>query len=156
MHTYYRIIHARHRSNPLGYGNSGARWNSRGIDLIYSSNSISLIHVEWLSIKGPAVLKSSWLLVTIEIDVKPFTVVVEDLPSNWIQSPNIKTTQKLGDMWSKGSVSLALKVPSARLPIIAFPKEHNLLLNAHHREFLRKVKIKELSKLNFNVNEWAG
>jgi RES domain-containing protein len=153
--AYYRIIHARHNTNPLGYGNLSARWNSEDTGILYFANSISLAHTEWLSIKGPAVLASTWLLITVEIDTKPFSMMVEDLPSDWIQNPPSRATQKLGDIWAKELMSLALKVPSARLPLVAFPKEHNLLVNPHHNEFSKKVKLKKLTKLNFNVNKWA-
>jgi len=156
MYTYYRIIHARHRKDPLGYGNSAARWNSRGTEIIYCASSISLVHTEWLSIKGPAVLKTDWLLVTIGIGSKPFSVVVNDLPGNWSRRPPVRATRKLGDIWTKEKISLALKIPSARLPSKAFPNEHNLLLNPHHHDFRLKVRGIDIAKLSFNLNEWAG
>ena len=155
MPLYHRIIHARHKSNPLGYGGGGGRWNSKGTGILYFANSISLAHTEWLSIKGPAVIASKWLLVTVQIDTKPFSIMAEDLPSDWIQNPPSRGTQKLGDIWTKETMSLALKVPSARLPLIAYPDEHNLLINPLHPDFTKTIVLKELTELNFNVNKWA-
>ena len=156
MPPYYRIIHEKHRSNPLGYGQMAARWNSKGVGIIYCANTISLVHTEWLSIKGPAVIDSLWLLVTLEIDNDIFTVEIQDLPKNWCQIPPINETRKIGDIWSKELISLGLKVPSARLPIIAFPEEHNLLLNPNHPNFHKRVNLKRLTELNFNLNKWSN
>jgi hypothetical protein len=54
------------------------------------------------------------------------------------------------------NTSICLKVPSARILLKAYPREHNLLINPLHPNLLGEVKVVSVDDLFFNLNEWAS
>lgn len=155
MAEYYRLLARKHIENPLGYGLGGARWNVRGMPMIYAGSSIAIITSEFLSIKGAAVVKESWSLVTYSIENDPPYLETDLLPIDWDSRPHPISTQEFGRTWARGNSSVCLKVPSARILLKAYPKEHNLLINPLHPKLHKKVKVLSVDDLHFNLNEWA-
>jgi RES domain-containing protein len=155
MASYFRIIQRRLATNPLGYGMGGARWNPRGIPVIYAGSSVSIITTEFLSIKGSAVVAAEWSLVTLTIGGSTPEVEVKSLPKDWDARPYPLSTQEFGRQWSRLKSSVCLKVPSARIPLKAYPAEHNLLIDPLHPGFIKEVLIASVDNMFFNLNEWA-
>lgn len=155
MPNYFRIIQRRLAGSPLGYGSGGARWNPRGVPVIYAGSSVSIITTEFLSIKGSAVVESEWSLVTLAVSQPPPQLDVKSLPIDWDARPHPLSTQEFGRQWTRLKSSVCLKVPSARIPLKAYPSEHNLLIDPLHPAFMREVVVLSIDSLFFNLNEWA-
>jgi RES domain-containing protein len=155
MPQYYRIIKRKYAGTPLSAGAGGARWNTRGVPLIYAGSNVSLVHLEFLCIKGGTVLMDTWSLVTLELPSDSPNLELEMLPTEWDSRPYPRSTQLFGRTWVQENISVALKVPSARLPIVSYPSEHNLLINPQHPNFTQEVHVKSIVDLYFNLNEWA-
>lgn len=108
--------------------------------------------MELLSIKGTAVTQSSWKLIELEVNGAIPELDADQLSSDWKNRPHPLSTQELGTGWAKGMISLALKVPSCRIPLARYPEEHNLLINPFHPDFLKNIKIKQELDVSFEVN----
>src|SRR5690606_11561059 len=115
--AYFRLIEDLPGRTPLGYGLGGGRWNNFRTPMIYACNYSALNFLELLSIKGPVVSTSSWLLVHMDIAVEIPALSVDDLPDNWRDRPYPYTTLEFGTQWAKRKVSPVLKVPSCRIPV---------------------------------------
>jgi len=152
---YYRIIQRHHATAPLGYGNAAGRWNLRNVPVLYACSTVSLSMTEYLCIKGTSLLTTKWSLATYEVDQEIPMLEKDTLPVEWDSRPHPLTTQLFGDGWVRNKTSVGLKVPSARLVLSAYPREHNLLLNPFHPDFLKRVKVKRVEDLYFHLNEWA-
>ena len=136
----------------LGFGPGSGRWNPYGIPLVYTCSHTSLNFLELLSIKGPIVSMAEWSLIQIEIEEDLPYLDIDDLPNDWNRRPYSKNTQAIGNYWAKQQDSYGLKVPSCRIPLINYPKEHNLLINPLHPEFIEKVKLIEETEVSFAIN----
>jgi RES domain-containing protein len=152
---YFRIIKREHIKSPLGYGNMAGRWNQRNVPMIYACSSVSLSMTEYLSIKGTQVLSTEWSLITYSIDIEIPNLEKESLPIEWDSRPYPLTTQLFGSSWIRSQASVCLKVPSARLLLSVYTKEHNLLINPFHPDFIKTVTINNIEDLYFHLNEWA-
>lgn len=53
---------------------------------------------------------------------------------------------------TKQQDSIALKVPSCRLPLVNYPLEHNLLINPLHPDFAKKVTFIKETEVSFAIN----
>jgi RES domain-containing protein len=151
MVEYFRLIHRKHRDTPLHYGTHGARWNPRGVLVLYAASSVSLVMTEFLSLIGSAVLQSDWALITLGIRSDPPFVEVNSLPHDWNEMLYPISTQQFGKQWVSSKTSVCIKVPSVRIPILAYPKEHKLLINSHHPEFSREVVVLSVDDIQFNM-----
>lgn len=149
---YFRLVEKRAGRSPIGYGTPPGRWNFRGTPIIYACNQISINFVELMSIKGSAVMLSEWQLVTLSIQVDIPHVLQESLPADWADRPYPFSTQKFGSAWAEKHISPFLKVPSARLPLIAYPAEHNLLINPLHEEAFKNIQVVDVSPVSFALN----
>jgi RES domain-containing protein len=111
----------------------GGRWNSPGVAVVYTAQSLSLAQLELLvHLEAEAVLRGHWRYFA--VDVAPRVIIAceswIDLPPDWAAWPAPAATQAIGDRWIAESVSVALSVPSA-----VTPGERNLLLNPAHPEY---------------------
>jgi len=150
---YFRLYEDLDGHEPLGYGPKGGRWNNNNIPVIYCCNTRSLTMFETYCIAGPAVANGKFILAEIEIKAPLPSVVIEDLPENWRLRPHLRGTKELGSFWANNKQSLCLRVPSARLPISCFPDEHNLLINPFHPDFIKSLKVLNMEKVQFAINE---
>ncbi|MCC7276845.1 MAG: RES family NAD+ phosphorylase [Chromatiaceae bacterium] len=117
----------------------GGRWNSPGVAVAYTAQSLSLAQLELLvHLEAEAVLRGHWRYFA--VDVAPRTIMAceswIDLPPDWAAWPASAATQAIGDRWIAESVSVALSVPSA-----VTPGEYNLLLNPAHPEYAAAVLV---------------
>jgi RES domain-containing protein len=136
--TAWRIVKLKYAKS--AFDGSGARkhsgrWNSPGTAIVYTSQSQSLAVLEMLvHLDGPAVLQS-YVLIPVEITKALVRdVSIPDLPQNWRAFLAPQSLKQIGDDWARAAPSVALKVPSALLPM-----ESNFLLNPNHSDFKKLV-----------------
>ncbi|MGB5944018.1 MAG: RES family NAD+ phosphorylase [Leeuwenhoekiella sp.] len=118
----------------------GARWNPKGVEMIYTSESRALCLAEVLVHLPLTKLKWDYVLLTIEIpdELDPEEIYQNTLPPQWKDFPlNQIITQRLGMDFVKRNKSLLLKVPSA-----VVDGDFNYLINPAHDQFER-VQVKE-------------
>jgi RES domain-containing protein len=134
----YRLSKSRYSADLTGKGaeKSGGRWNSKGVAMVYTSNSRALCTAE-VAVHIPlGILPADYELVTLEI---PWDSVeeanIKDLPSDWRSFPHPDSTQKLGDSFVREGKFLVLKVPS-----VVVQGEYNFLINPKHKS-AAKVRV---------------
>ena len=117
---------------------AGGRWNSPGVAVVYTSESVALGMLELLvHIHSEEVLRR---YVTIEVlfdDSLVKAVSLAALPRNWRKSPPPAALRRIGDEWSAAGESAVLRVPS-----VVVPSGWNFLLNPAHADF-GKIAIGE-------------
>ncbi|TAF45766.1 MAG: RES domain-containing protein [Sphingobacteriales bacterium] len=126
---------------------SGGRWNSKGVALLYTSDSRALCTAE-IAVHTPlGIMPTNYQIISIEIpensDIEQLTI--SSLPYNWRSFPHSYATQEIGNNFVKAAKFLILKVPSAIVQ-----GEFNYLINPMHKNF-KKIKI--ISILSFNFDE---
>ncbi len=149
--VYYRIYEYIENRTGLGFGQNGARWNHHGTPLIYAASSVALAMMEMLSIKGSAVTQGKWILAHIDVPEELPKLGTQQLPEDWNFRPPTRTTKDFGTHWAERKSSVALQIPSARIPLTAYPAEHNLLINPLHPEFAVFVKLIKDEEIPFYV-----
>jgi RES domain-containing protein len=139
----YRIAGEKHsawESAVSGYGawRFGARWNSPGQYLVYTSETQTLAAFETLVHCDELGFRQSRMVVTLEIpDDAVLQLNLADLPENWIDMPYSQAARAIGDAWLLEQASVGLSVPSVIFPQAA---ERNVLLNPAHPDFSRLVQ----------------
>ena len=136
LYRLSRDIHGKVLSGK-GASISGGRWNSPGIEIIYTASNRSLAMAEIAVHFSLATLPAGYMMMTIYVpdSVSIAEVDSKTLPEGWNQFPPIKQTQVIGDQFiTEGNICL-LKVPSA-----VTQGDFNFLINPRHPEF-RKIKI---------------
>lgn len=133
----YRISNAAYSDDISGTGAkiNGARWNSKGVPALYTSQFISLAILEMLvntNFKDYAIPLD---LMYIHFPEKPSLAVIDlkNLKNNW--TTDLEYTRYIGDEFVKQKESLVLKVPSA-----VIQEEYNYIANPLHPDF-KKIKI---------------
>ncbi|RYY71849.1 MAG: RES domain-containing protein [Chitinophagaceae bacterium] len=135
----YRISNSLYSNDISGIGAKiyGARWNSKGTPMLYSSEHISLAVLELL-------VHSQFKHFSIDLDILtiqlPANITVAEISAkkvkaNWEKDASY--TQFIGDEFVRNKQDLVLKVPSA-----VIQDESNFLVNPLHADF-KKVKILE-------------
>src|SRR6187431_27969 len=133
----YRISNSLYSSDLSGTGAklNGARWNSKGIPMLYTTEYISLALLEMLVHTQFTDYAIGLDLVYIQFpdnaDIKEITL--PKLKANWIEDDDY--TKFMGDEFIKSKLHLILKVPSA-----VVQEEHNFIINPVHADF-KKIKI---------------
>jgi RES domain-containing protein len=109
----------------------GGRWNTEGVPVVYTSQSLSLAVLEYLVHVDPELVPSDLVAAGIDLpDELALGAVVEaaDFPANdWRTYPAPEWQAELGDMWVADGTFLWLAVPSA-----VVPEEYNVLINPRH------------------------
>lgn len=145
----FRIVKEKYADTLSGVGASvaGGRWNSKGVEIIYTAESRALAVLEVLVHLPKNLIPDDLIFITIEIpdDIVPKIVDVSDLPNQWFQFPPLRMTQQIGDDFVRSNENLLLKVPSAIVK-----NEFNYLINPYHNEF-KKVKI--ISREIFDLDQ---
>jgi RES domain-containing protein len=109
----------------------GGRWNSKGIAMVYASESLELALLEALVHLDPDLVPKDIYQVCFEIDEAFITPYAGPLPSAWDRRPPYQSgVQVFGDRWIRERSSVGLKVPASVLP-----KRYNILLNPAHKDF---------------------
>jgi RES domain-containing protein len=153
----FRIVQDKFSVAPYSYGlKSAGRWHPKGTPMVYAASSIALAMVEYLCIKGPGVLTSRWALLIYNINGQLPSLDITSLPLNWAARAHSKDTQEIGKQWILSNEAPAMKIPSARLPLFAYPEEFNLLINPLHPALQEEVSIVESRPLRFHLGDWGG
>lgn len=144
----YRLSRRRFSFELSGKGASkfGNRWNSKGVEIVYTADSRALAMAEVAVHLTIATLPKEYVMMVIEI---PDTLQIEEikiseLNDGWNNYPHIKDTQKIGDKFIDTGKYCVLKVPSA-----VVKGDFNYLINPYHTDF-KKIKIEEVADFPFD------
>jgi RES domain-containing protein len=115
----------------LGPKRHGGRWNSKGVPLVYTSDSIALAGLELLvHLKRQEVLVHHVGFRLELVNSQVLDLEREILPADWRDDPPPPSTAEIGDGWLESRLSSALAAPS-----VIVPEQHNLLLSPKHADF---------------------
>lgn len=109
----------------------GGRWNSPGIPVVYTSESVALATLETCVHIDRDVDMGRYMIFPVRFESELVTRL-EQIPENWDHDPIPPQAMAAGDQWAKKSSSPVLKVPS-----VIVPWEFNYVLNPLHPEFSR-------------------
>ena len=145
----YRLGKSAYATDLSGKGaeKAGGRWNSKGVAILYTSDSRALSTAE-IAVHTPlGNLPKDYTLVSIEIpdELLIGTISQDQLPPDWKVFPHNHSTQEIGDAFIKQSIYPVLKAPSA-----VVQGEFNYLLNPNHPDFHR---IKIVASENFEFDD---
>lgn len=124
----------------------GARWNSIGVELIYTASNRSLAMAEVAVHLTLATIPNDYVMLTIFI---PNTISIKkistkDLPANWNTFPYTNETQLVGNKFVFDNKFCVLQIPS-----VVTQGDCNLLINPSHPDF-KKIKIKNIENFPFD------
>ena len=124
----------------------GARWNSVGVELIYTAANRSLAMAEVAVHFTLATLPDDYVMVTVSVpdDIAIKEIFEKDLPLNWGNFPHPVSTQKIGDYFVAENKCCILKIPS-----VVTSGDFNFLINPGHIDF-SKIKISAIEKFPFD------
>ncbi len=144
----FRLARKKYKIELSGKGaaQSGNRWNSKGTEMIYCSESRALAMAEVAVHLPLGLLPNDFVMMEIEIPalVKVKTIASASLPVGWNNFPHGPATQKIGDEFIRKSSTCILKVPSA-----VVKGDFNYLINPAHKDF-GKIKLVDHSDFPFD------
>ena len=132
--------------NGKGAAKFGNRWNSKGVEVIYTAESRALAMAEVAVHLTIATLPRDYMMLTIEIPdiIKIEEIQATELKAGWNDCPHIMNTQKLGDQFIDQGKYCVLKVPSA-----VVKGDFNYLINQYHSDF-KNIQIIEIVDFPFD------
>ncbi|MFD2515574.1 RES family NAD+ phosphorylase [Pontibacter locisalis] len=144
----YRLSRKKFRNDLSGRGAemAGGRWNSKGVAILYTSESIALSTVE-IAVHMPlGIVPFDYYLVRIQIpdDASIKELRIADLPEGWSSFPHSNATQEIGDNFVLEEEVLVFKVPSATVQ-----GNYNYLINPRHPDF-NKVTVVDAIPFEFD------
>lgn len=124
----------------------GARWNSPGMELIYTAANRSLAMAEVVVHFSLATLPDDFILLTIYVpdNIAITKLTLKDLPENWNAFPFPIETQHIGDNFIAKNKFCVLQIPS-----VITKGDYNFLINPNHKDF-RGIKIINREKFPFD------
>ncbi len=135
----FRLVRKKYKVELSGVGASlvGARWNSKGTEIIYCAESRALAMAEIAVHLSISNFPDDFVMLTIEIpeQIVINSVNIETLSNNWNTFPNSNETPTIGDDFVKKNIFCVLKVPSAIVK-----SDYNFLINPYHSDF-KKIRI---------------
>ncbi len=144
----YILSREKYAASLSGKGASlkGARWNSVGVEMIYTASNRSLAMAEVAVHLTLATLPDDYLMLTIYLpdDISIRKLTAADLPIDWNMFPHPNSTQSVGDKFIAENKYCVLEIPS-----VVTQGDFNLLINPYHSEFSR-VKIIVQAKFPFD------
>jgi len=144
----FRLVREQFAQTLSGKGAAinGARWNSQGVEMIYTAINRSLAMAEVAVHFSIATMPKNYMMVTIDLpdDIEIKTLNAEHLPANWNQFPHPTSTQKIGNLFILKNTHCCLKVPS-----VVTQGDFNILINPQHKEFAR-VRIINIEQFPFD------
>jgi len=144
----FRLAREKHAVPLTGKGAAikGARWNSIGVELIYTAINRSLAMAEVAVHFTLATLPEDYVMITIDIpnDIETKQLTEADLPRNWKDFPHPNSTQKIGDDFVAEDQCCVLMIPS-----VVTQGDYNVLINPHHKDF-SKIRISKIEKFPFD------
>lgn len=150
MTSAWRLVKEHHAATALdglGAARYGGRWNSPGRRVAYLGGTPAIAALEILAHNARAdLLRSSFVLIEVRV---PGELVLDldlaALPLGWDDPMDRRAAAAIGDRWLEAGDSLALRVPSAVLPL-----ERNVLLSPTHPDF-RRLEILEPVRFRFDT-----
>jgi len=144
----FRLTRERYSDSLFGKGSSikGGRWNSVGVELIYTAGNHSLAMAEVAVYLTLATLPDDFMMLTIEIPnaISVKEVYIGELPLNWNLFPHPSATQKLGNQFVNENKYCVFKIPS-----VVTKGDFNFLINPYHKDF-KQIKISKNEKFPFD------
>ncbi|EDM43636.1 hypothetical protein SCB49_08598 [unidentified eubacterium SCB49] len=114
----------------------GNRWNSKGVEMIYTAESRALAMAEVAVHLSIARLPKDYMMLEIEIPTSVSICELKKRPKKgWNDNPPTSISQELGDDFIRDAACAVLKVPSA-----VVQGDFNYLMNPYHLDF-KKIKI---------------
>jgi RES domain-containing protein len=145
----YRLSREMYANSLSGAGSAfkGARWNSVGVEIIYTAESRALAMAEVMVHLTAATVPDDYMMIVLSTPDKMAMeeVSVSDLPSGWNVFPYLTAIQKIGDSFVRENRFPLLRVPSA-----VVPGDFNILINPHHADF-RHIAIDSIEKFPFDT-----
>ena len=120
----------------------GGRWNSKGVPVVYTSDSLALCSLEIFVHLPSYTLLAGYVYMTVVFDSELVTDAL--LIDGWDERPISNISQNIGDQWIKEDLSAILRAPS-----IIMPDSHNYLININHPGF-KKIRINKPQPLTFD------
>ncbi len=134
MPTGWRLIKQRYAAQAFdgeGARLYGGRWNSPGVPLVYTADSLALATLELLVHLNDRRYLVGYLQCAAHFAPHQVTTVeLKTLPEDWRKYPAPAVLRQIGDGWVAERSTPVLRVPSA-----VVPQESNYLLNPLHGEF---------------------
>jgi RES domain-containing protein len=145
----YRLTRKKHLGEFSGKGAAlcGARWNSKGTEIIYTSESRALAMAEVAVHLSLDNLPDDFVMLEIDIpDKLSFAppVSVNLLEKDWNWFPHPPSTQLIGDRFIRENAHCVISVPSAIVK-----GDCNILINPNHADF-RKITITNIDDFPFD------
>ena len=144
----FRLCREKYADTLSGKGAAikGARWNSIGVEMIYTASNRSLAMAEVAVHFTLATLPADYVMTTIYIpdNVSLQKLNAKNLPKDWNAFPHPASTQGLGDKFISEIRFCVLQIPS-----VVTQGDFNLLINPNHPEFA-KIKIIATEKFPFD------
>ncbi len=144
----YRLSREKFAATLSGRGAAlkGARWNSIGVELIYTASNRSLAMAEVAVHFTLATLPGDYMMSIIFIpdNTSIQKLNIADLPTNWNTFPHPSTTQTIGNQFIADNKFCVLQIPSA-----VTQGDYNLLINPNHPDF-KRIKIIATDKFPFD------
>lgn len=124
----------------------GARWNSVGVELIYTAGNRSLAMAEVAVHFTLATLPGDYVMITIFIpdNISMQKLNVTHLPTDWNKFPHPTSTQSIGDKFVSETKYCILQIPSS-----VTLGDYNFLINPNNPGFF-KIKIIDIVDFPFN------
>jgi RES domain-containing protein len=145
----FRLARAPYADTLSGKGAAikGARWNSQGVEVIYTAGNRSLAMAEVAVHFTLATLPDDYMMITIYVpdNTSVEKLLERDLPENWNVFPHPKSVQKFGDSFVHGNQFCMLQVPSA-----VTKGDYNFLINPYHADF-KNIQIVAKEKFPFDT-----
>ncbi len=135
----YRLTRKKYANelNGKGAAKFGNRWNSKGVEMVYTADSRSLAMAEVAVHLTLANLPKDFVMLEIEIpqEISISKLSETDYPDHWNSHPPRTTSQKFGDYFIQLGAYCVLRVPSA-----VVLGDFNFLINPNH-ELFKKISI---------------
>ncbi|PIE66160.1 MAG: hypothetical protein CSA26_01495 [Desulfobacterales bacterium] len=147
----YRIVKQRHVASAFdgeGARRNGGRWNSSGIPLVYTSESLALCCLEIFVHLPSYKLLQEYVYIVVQFDSD--LVTDAEISKGWDSRPVSRSSQSIGNQWVRDGKSPVLKVPS-----VIIPDGSNYLLNVGHPDF-SKIRIGEPMPMSFDPRLLKG
>ncbi len=131
---------------------SGGRWHSKGHPVVYLASLPSLAMLEVLAnTTAEDLVARDYHLMRVELPRGGLdSLDLADLPPGWNAPQRVQATMQLGDAWLAGRGNLALRVPSALVPLEVERDEHNLVFNPLH-PLAREATVTRILPLPFET-----
>jgi RES domain-containing protein len=125
-----------------GGGNreTGARWNSPGAGVVYTSRSLALCVLETIVYLPSIRFVQGFVAARIQVpdDAGVELVTPAELPDDRFDQNAAAWFRQRGDRWLEAGAALALVAPS-----VIVPQEQNVMLNPRHRR-AASMRIEEV------------